>query len=63
MTTNREPRVTVVFTEDEVDQLDRAVERLNKTPGARVTRSDVVRIGALSHAAHILLEHPDDPEM
>lgn len=47
-------RVIVQFTESEVEMLDRAVEVLNRLPGNRSTRSDVIRIGALRRASAIL---------
>ena len=46
-------RVVVVFTEEEVTLIDVAVETLNRKPGRRATRSDVIRVGVINYVAAI----------
>lgn len=54
MSSGADVRVIVIFTEEEVQILDDAVKRVNQFPGARATRSDIVRFGALGRASDIL---------
>jgi hypothetical protein len=49
----RDQRIVVVFTEQEVQMLDAAVAALNRVPGRRATRSDVVRIGTIKFTSQI----------
>jgi len=55
-------RVTVQMTKGELDKLDRAVKVLAaREPGRRVSRTDVVRSGALQYADDLLDDTPDAP--
>jgi hypothetical protein len=55
-------RVIVQFNDSEVELIDRAVERLNRKPGQRATRSSVVRAGAVARAESVLAETPEAKE-